>query len=163
MNNAGKWNDRPCQMPYSYACEVPVGVAAATLPLGCADGSVEANFEDPNVVGCVVHAWKGVRDLRAASTGTPCGNDIKGECASLNDACDADAGWSVCQRASQLEMVQNTECDHLVGMYAIGMSHTTPNGPDCHYSDDQGCQATGFGAEAACCGKDCQLGNCKDA
>ena len=48
-------------------------------------------------------------------------------------------------------------------MYAIAMSHTTADGPGCHYEDDQGCRAKGWGNEALCCGDGCQKGHCASA
>ena len=116
------WFDRSCSAKKAFACEVPVNLAVAAHAgdFGCSDRSVEAHFEEPNVVGCAVNKWTGDRDLRAAPTGVACGNSIEGECAALADACDVDNGWTICERASQLGMVRPEECDLLQGK-----SHTS--------------------------------------
>lgn len=137
---------------------------------GCADHTREA-FESvtdfPDLAGCRA-TWGGMPSLRAAKTGTACGDEL-GMCSVPADACDA--GWHVCgDNGDPLEVYANAtaaQCATVGGAgqaYAGALSHCATQGPICDYAPPFPCLGMGEGCtEPVCCGPGCTGGqSCKD-
>ena len=129
--------------------------------VGCADGSREA-FADrmayPTLAGCAA-TWSGSKDLRAAKTGTGCGNAV--DCAQPADACAAN--WHVCATSGDpadiTSRISAAAC-HVAGgangTFVAATSHCTTFTTTCTYSPPYGCLVSGNCAEPVCCGSTCR-------
>jgi hypothetical protein len=150
-----------------------LGADAASI-IGCADGEREA-FVDVrfvDIAGCAA-TWTGTPSLRAARTGTACGDDLGG-CAVPADACDV--GWHVCGDAGDpLDLstrISGAECANpggVAGRYVAALGHCvgcanmcTGGEPDCVYGASYECPSSFIScSEPVCCGSMCTFaGNC---
>ena len=99
--------------------------------------------------------------MRAAKSGTACGDDLDQKCDQPADAC-AD-GWSICGiDGSPKQISDRADADACLsagglgsGAYAAGLSHCTDPLVFCVYNEPYPCTPTGDCSEAVCCGPDC--------
>lgn len=131
---------------------------------GCSDGEREG-LTSETVAACGA-TWTGTRDLRLASTGQMCGDDL-GECASPEDACAA--GWHICARSgavAELRGASGDECVGLSGRYLAAADHCSADMPCGYYSEGTfPCSPTALRCvQPICCGTGCHpLTGCMDA
>ena len=140
------------------------GDAPREEDVGCADGEREA-FRDaaafPAIAGCAA-SWAGDLSLRAAGSGTACGNSI-GPCTAPRDACAV--GWSICgdegREAAQLAAVlpdplacrnEGSATDRFVAAVSHCAMYVEPV---CSYDAPFGCFDDLGCAEPVCCGAGC--------
>jgi hypothetical protein len=112
--------------------------------------------------------------MRTPATGKPCGGEL-GPCSAPSDACAP--GWQICLSdfskpslsadgfRSRMTATQCAGDDG--GKYIAAMSHGNPSWappggtcPATQSDNDNGCQGTGWGSEAICCGSGCVLAGC---
>jgi hypothetical protein len=135
---------------------------ADPAPIGCSDGTRDGLLGLPKVAAC--HAtWAGNVDLRAASTGTPCGGGTP--CTVPADACET--GWHICGIAGDPTEISSrlsvADCNTTAGRFVAGLSHCT-SGSGCMVTPPLPCTATATSCtEPVCCGTTCDTVNvCKD-
>jgi len=126
---------------------------------GCADFQREGFIDEtmyPTIAACAA-TWLGAKNLRAAKTNTPCGDDL-GACMAPADACSP--GWHMCGLAGQPSELSNratsAACAGLIGAFVAAMSHCTPPGSACDYTLPFQCAASTGCSEAVCCGTQCR-------
>ena len=142
-------------------------------PSGCADGTCDAFCQHDDVQGCAA-TLAAPASMRAAATGKACGG-VLGPCAAPADACAP--GWRVCLSdfssaplsadGFRARMTADQCASEDGGRYLGAMSHGNPawappggSCPASPNSGDNGCQGTGWGSEAVCCGAGCVLAGC---
>jgi hypothetical protein len=138
--------------------ELPVDSISS---VGCSDGTREgfvdvARFAD--IAGCE-SSWAGAPSLRAATTGTACGNDL-GICSVPADACAV--GWHVClDTGDPLDLSTRATAAECLGAgpgtFAAASSHCHSIGP-CDYTPPLPCLGNQFCGEPVCCGAGCNTG-----
>jgi hypothetical protein len=149
-----------------------VGDAAidAAPPAACSDGTRDAFADEamfPRIAGCLA-TWPGIPSLRAAPTGTSCGNDL-GPCTVPADACGS--GWHVCARSgdvTELLVVTGDQCREISGRFVAASDHClTFADPGCTYpAPGQFACLAGSALDCIqpiCCGSGCDTGTgCPD-
>lgn len=145
---------------------VEQGPIGPPLVIGCADGQREGlvdHLAHPTMAGCL-GVWGGAMDLRAARSGTPCGDDIALadggaiDCVAPGDLCAT--GWHLCGATgavSEVAALGPTECESAGGArYVTAISHCqTQSGCEYDAGGDYSCFATGWCSEPVCCGQRC--------
>lgn len=136
---------------------------------GCADATCDAFCDIDGISGCVA-SWNSTPSLRSPSTGAACGGSL-GVCASPADACAK--GWSVClsnattglatfrSRMSSAQCAVNS--GHTPLRFVSAMSHAVEPCPPSPVTTDNGCAASGYGAEPICCGSGCVVPSCPNS
>ena len=130
---------------------------------GCSDGEREGfpNLTDfPTIAACDA-TWTAAKDMRAAKSGSSCGDDLGMQCEQPADAC-AD-GWSICGIDGSPKAISNRADANAcltvggvdAGAYAAGLSHCTDPLVFCTYEEPYPCLVSGDCSEAVCCGPAC--------
>jgi gamma-glutamyl hercynylcysteine S-oxide synthase len=141
-------------------------------PSGCADGTCDAFCQHSDIQGCAATLLAPV-SMRTAATGKACGGEL-GPCNAPSDACAP--GWRLCLSdftnpslsadGFRARMTAEQCASDDGGKYIAAMSHGDPTWappgscPSSPNSNDNGCQSTGWGSEAICCGSECVLAGC---
>ncbi len=139
--------------------------------IGCSDGQREG-FADikkhPRIAACI-GKWTGEKGLRDKPTGAACGDDGEA-CKVPADVCSV--GWHVCGVEGKIDDLTGhttvKDCDNAgPGRFNAAMSHLPSEDvnpcPTVDAKKPLPCTKAGLGAEAVCCGNDCQMGKCKDS
>jgi hypothetical protein len=139
--------------------------------IGCSDGQREG-FADlkkhPRIAACI-GKWTGEKGLRDKATGAACGDDGEA-CKVPADVCSA--GWHVCGVDGKVDDLTGhttvKDCDNAgPGRFNAAISHLPSEDvnpcPSVDAKKPLPCTKAGLGAEAVCCGNDCQMGKCKDS
>jgi hypothetical protein len=184
------WNSSSCceapaqppMPPPGPPAPTPAPIPGPPASVGCASGFCAAFCSNAAVRGCAAEAAAST-DLRAARTGRPCGGPL-GPCSgSLADACAE--GWGLCLAGAASDAAQiasfraNMSAQECSGSAAdarafVGaMSHALPAwsglpaaGKPCPAEPvqaDNGCAASGWGAEPVCCGGGCAVPSCPNS
>ncbi len=161
------------------SCTLPPPAPSPGPPavVGCASGACTAFCDVAGVHGCAA-SWAGAADLRAPRTGGACGGAL-GPCAVPADACAA--GWSLCLAnpssvpagLASVRRMSAAQCADArePRRFLAAMSHARAAWsmlppapcPPAPVSDDNGCLASGWGAEAVCCGGGCAVPSCPNS
>jgi hypothetical protein len=157
--------DRHGTVGFRCVADAP-GAPPPPPPAGCADGTCDGFCDNAQLQACAATLPAGV-SLRAPASGKPCGGAL-GPCATPADACAP--GWALCLSDFAVPALSADGFRSRLGAAACGggaggrfvaaMSHAGAACLDAPSAVDFGCNPTGFGAEAICCGAGCVRAGC---